>query len=70
MEQTKPIPKMLPEVESKFNCVKILPGEVVWRNRLIDLTKIDVKTAEKLVEEKFPYLVKKGAPAAPPAGNK
>jgi hypothetical protein len=60
------IPKMRPEVEPKFNCVKVLPGEVVWRNKHYDLSKIDLETANKLAEEKFPYLERKTASSVTP----
>ncbi len=75
------IPKLPAQVAEKFNCVKILPGEVIWRNKTIDLTKINVEQADKLVEEKFPYLQRKPlantastsvpvpAPAAAPTGG-
>lgn len=64
METQKPVPTLTPEVSKDFECIKVIPGEVVWKNKTIDLRKIDKATAEKLVAEKFPYLVKKPAPAA------
>ena len=58
------IPK-LPEVVAKdFNCIKVLPGEVIWRGKKYDLTKIDTATANRLVDEKFPYLTRKTVVAA------
>ncbi|HMT28019.1 MAG TPA: hypothetical protein PKD91_01945 [Bacteroidia bacterium] len=62
------VPTLPAEVEKDYTCVKVIPGEVVWRNRTIDLTKIDKATAEELVKEKFPYLVKK-SPAASAQGS-
>lgn len=65
------VPTLPAEVEKEFTCVKVIPGEVVWRNQKIDLTTIDKATAEQLVKDKFPYLVKKTGSVTPPVqGNK
>ncbi len=63
MVAQKPVPTLTPEVSKDFECIKVIPGEVVWKNKTIDLRKIDKATAERLVAEKFPYLVKKPLPA-------
>lgn len=68
MEKT--IPTLPENVSKEYECIKVIPGEVVWKNVKIDLTKIDVATANRLVEEKFPYLVKKNTQTSSPASAK
>jgi len=59
------VPKMQPDVEKEFDCVKVLPGEVLYKNKLIDIRKIDLATARKLHEDKFPYLKRKSGQIPP-----
>lgn len=59
------------EVAAKYDLIKIAPGTYCFPGfGQIDLTKIDLKRADKLVATGFVWLVVKApaaAPAAPPA---
>lgn len=59
------VPQLPVEVAKDYDCVKVVPGEVIWRNTSIDLTKIDLATAKRLESEKFPYLKRKVSIPAP-----
>lgn len=58
-------PSLPAEVAKDYECIKVIPGEVIWKNRSIDLTKIDLETAKRLESEKFPYLKRKVSSPAP-----
>jgi hypothetical protein len=59
------VPQLPVDVAKDYDCVKVVPGEVIWRNKSIDLTKIDLVTAKQLESEKFPYLKRKVSSPSP-----
>lgn len=45
-----------PKIKDHYKVVGVQPGEVHFHGRIYDLRTISKETADKLVENKFPYL--------------
>lgn len=50
--------KNTPILNGAYEVIGVIPGEIGYRGRKVDLSKIDSKTAAALVKEGFPYLRK------------
>jgi len=56
--------KNTPILDGAYEVLGLVPGRVGWSSGVVDLSKITAKQAEKLIEEKFPYLRKVDKKAA------
>lgn len=68
MEKDKEKREISPEIKEHYEVIKVLPGEVKFGGATYDLRKISLEQANKLHEQKFPYLKKKKGAA--PASSK
>lgn len=48
-----------PAIKDHYNVVGVLPGEVHFKGKIYDLRTISKANADKLFEDKFPYLEEK-----------
>jgi hypothetical protein len=65
MEKQTETHEISPEIKDQFEVIKVQPGEVGWKGKIYDLRNITLEQADKLVEEKFPYLKKKVSTSSP-----
>jgi hypothetical protein len=70
MEEKKEKRELSDEIKDQIKAIKVLPGEVNFKGKLIDMREIkSVAVAKKLIEDGFPFLEVIGKKAPSPGSG-